>query len=478
METFFSFLRKRIDDCSSLLCIGLDPHPGDLTNPSATAARDFCLNLVRETAPFAAAFKPNSAFFEVYGAEGWHTLQQVIEAIHGESDRLGSRIPIILDAKRGDIASTAQAYAQAVFHALGADAVTLNPYLGWDSMEPFLNNPEKGVFVLCKTSNPGSGDIQDLFVGTGTVYEQVARSAQGKNTLDNIGLVVGATHPEALRRIRQVAPTLWFLIPGVGAQGGNLESILECGLWSDRKGLLINVSRSIARSDDPKKAAIALRDEIINFQYNHKMLAVSKVSQVDDPRYRLADALLAAGCIKFGEFTLKSGVKSPIYLDLRELVSNPVLLSQVASQYLPILKELDFDRLSGLPYAALPIATAISLQSGLPMVYPRKESKEYGTKADIEGYFEAGEKVVMVDDLATTGGSKFEAIDKLAGAGLNVQDIVVLIDRESGAREALAEAGYRLHAVMALSEMLDHWEGQRRVPANWIAATRAFLSGS
>ena len=130
METFFSFLEKRVDDCSSLLCVGLDPHISELKEPTAASALDFCLNLIKQTAPYAAAFKPNAAFFEVFGPEGWTALKQVIEAIDAESTRLGSLIPVILDAKRGDIASTAEAYAKSAFETLGAHCITLSPYLG------------------------------------------------------------------------------------------------------------------------------------------------------------------------------------------------------------------------------------------------------------------------------------------------------------------------------------------------------------
>ncbi|HEY5269188.1 MAG TPA: orotate phosphoribosyltransferase [Anaerolineales bacterium] len=189
----------------------------------------------------------------------------------------------------------------------------------------------------------------------------------------------------------------------------------------------------------------------------------------------LADGLLEAGCIKFGEFTLKSGLKSPIYIDLRQIITYPKLLEQVAAAYLPILKKLEFQRIAGLPYAAIPIATAISLQGGYPMIYPRKEVKEYGTKAEIEGEYHAGETVVVIDDLATTGGSKFEAIEKLTGAGLKVRDVVVLIDRQSGAKEALEAAGFRLHAVLTITELLDYWEKTGKVEQDKIAATRAFL---
>jgi uridine monophosphate synthetase len=272
MESFFSFLEKRVEDCSSLLCVGLDPHVSDLSVSSAEAARDFCLTLVKQTAPYAAAFKPNAAFFEYFGAEGWTALKQVIEAIQSESDRLGSMIPVILDAKRGDIASTAEAYAQSAFDHLGAHCITLNPYLGKDAIDPFLKNREKGVFLLCKTSNPGAADLQDLLVSGGLradgetrpmpLYQQVALLAQSWNTQNNIGLVVGATQPEALARVRATAPNLWFLSPGIGAQGGDLEIALKAGLRQDGKGLLLPVSRGISRAANPGLAAAEFRDEI------------------------------------------------------------------------------------------------------------------------------------------------------------------------------------------------------------------------
>ncbi|MCC6300351.1 MAG: orotidine-5'-phosphate decarboxylase [Anaerolineales bacterium] len=284
METFFTFLEKRVDDCSSLLCVGLDPHVSELKEPSPASALDFCLTLIKATAPYAAAFKPNAAFFEVFGAEGWTALKETVSAIHDESKRLGSKIPIVLDAKRGDIASTAEAYAKSAFETLGVDCITLSPYLGKDSIDPFLNYPEKGVFLLCKTSNAGSGDLQDLRVtidnrpltiegaSSSTVhrpssvplYEHVAHLAQQWNTNNNIGLVVGATHLDALKRVRAAAPDLWFLAPGVGAQGGELESALKAGLRKDGKGMLVNVSRGISRAQNPKSAAAEIRDAILH----------------------------------------------------------------------------------------------------------------------------------------------------------------------------------------------------------------------
>ena len=192
----------------------------------------------------------------------------------------------------------------------------------------------------------------------------------------------------------------------------------------------------------------------------------------------LADRLLEAGCIKFGEFTLKSGLRSPVYIDLRQIITYPKLLAEIARAYLPILSSLQFSRIAGLPYAAIPIATAISLAGNYPMIYPRKEIKTYGTKAEIEGEYHAGETVVVIDDLATTGGSKFEAIEKLTGVGLVVKDVVVLVDRQSGANESLKQAGYSMHAVLTISQLLDHWEEMGRVEKDKIEETRKFLKQS
>jgi uridine monophosphate synthetase len=472
--TFFSNLAERARKINSLLCVGLDPHPAELAQPTAQAASAFCLRLIEATADLALAFKPNAAFFEIYGSAGWQALRQVIAAVPPD-------VPVILDAKRGDIASTARAYAQAAFQTLGAAALTVNPYLGGDSLEPFLEDAGHGVFLLCKTSNSGSADLQDLLLqgeaDSGLrLYEVVARLAQRWNQKGNLGLVVGAIHPEALRRVRHQAPDLWFLVPGVGAQGGDLGGALGAGLRADGLGMLINASRSIARSANPRQAGRDLVDGI-----NQARQAQGAASQPPTPQpifpAALADGLLEAGCVKFGQFTLKSGQQSPIYIDLRQLAGHPGLLALVAQAYLPILRTLAFDRLAGLPYAALPIATAISLQSGWPMLYPRKETKEYGTRAAIEGAYDPGERVVVIDDLATAGGSKFEAIQKLTEAGLRVQDVVVLIDRQSGAAESLQEAGYDMHAVFTLTQLLDYWESAGKIPAEKIAEVRRFLEG-
>lgn len=475
MRTFFDKLEERCRTAQSLLCVGIDPQASDLPQPTGEALQRYCLELIEQCASFAAAFKPNSAFFEAFGSDGWTVLKEIIAYVPKD-------IPVILDVKRGDIASSAQAYARAAFEWLGADAVTVNPYLGKDALEPFLGYSGRGAFILCKTSNPGANFLQEArLVGEGRqgerLYERVAQLANALNQGRNVGLVAGSTYPEAIERIRAIVPEMWLLVPGVGAQGGDLEAALRAGLRQDGLGILINVSRSISHSPNRSEAAWQFREQInrIRDQFSRNRERDLVRSSFPPQNRRIAEGLLESGCVRFGQFTLKSGLISPIYIDLRRLIGYPSLMAEVASAYLPILAQLTFDRLAAIPYAALPIAAAISLQAGYPWIYPRREAKEYGTKAEIEGEFRAGERVVLIDDLATTGGSKFEGIEKLTQAGLVVKDVVVLIDRQSGAAEALVERGYTLHSVFRLSDLLDEWQRQSRLDAQTCQEVREFL---
>jgi uridine monophosphate synthetase len=466
--SFFDRLTNSIERAQSPLCLGLDPHPEFLPDDRPDQAVDFCRRMLGAVGDKVCAVKPNIAFFERHGADGWRALEEVIDFIPDD-------LPIILDAKRGDIASTAAAYAQAVFDELKVDAVTLSPYLGYDSLEPFLDNPDKAVFLLCKTSNPGSDDVQGRMLSGGEpLYVRVAEMANRWNRLGNLGLVVGATDPVALARVREAAPDLWFLAPGVGAQGGDLKAAMAAGLRSDGMGMIVPVSRGLARAEDPASETERLRGLMQSARAD-----ASIVDQGLSPQLaRLADALLEAGCIRFGSFTLKSGLVSPIYIDLRLLASYPHLLAQVAGAFIPVLADLHYHRLAPLPYAAMAIGAAIALQTGRPMIYPRKEVKEYGTRAAVEGSFQAGERAVVIDDLTTTGESKFEGIQRLEAEGLEVEDVVVLIDRESGASEALSTQGYQLHAVMKLSEMTDHWQRSGRLSETEAEEIRHFIRQS
>jgi uridine monophosphate synthetase len=458
---FFTLLEARVRAVDSLLCVGLDPR-------AATVAevRTECFRLIDATSDYAAIFKPNSAFFEAHGPEGIAVLREVIAHVP-------AGIPVLLDAKRGDIADTAEAYATAAFEMLGAGALTVNPYLGRDAVEPFLRRRDRGVFVLCKTSNPGADDFQALpqsSAADAPLYEVVARQAQGWNQQGNVGLVLGATDPAAMARVRAIAPDLWFLAPGVGTQGGDLAATLGAGLRQDGLGLLINVSRQLARAADPRAEALRLRNAI--------NAARQFLHEKSPPAWsQLAHDLVTSGCVRFGQFKLKSGLTSPIYMDLRRLVTYPAILRRVAQAYAETLRPLSFDRLAGIPYAALPIATAIALEIDRPLIYPRREAKQYGTRATIEGEHHPGETIAVIDDVTTTGDSKLETIQKLTEAGLTVRDVVVLIDRMQGAGATLEKVGIRLHTVMTLPALLAEWRQCGAITAAQFDEVTTFLAG-
>jgi orotidine-5'-phosphate decarboxylase len=236
MGTFFERLHERNTTIGSTVCVGLDPDMRRI--PEHLREYDlprwaFNRRIIDATHEHAAAYKPNAAFYE--DSDGWRALRETIAYAEGKG------VPVILDAKRGDIGNTARQYATVLDHA---DAITVNPYMGRDSLEPFLSREGKGVFVLCRTSNSGGADIQDLELDSGeTVYERVADLAAEWNEHGNVGLVVGATAPEELKQVRERVPDLPFLVPGVGAQGGDAEAAVEFGLV-DGVGL-VNSSRGI-----------------------------------------------------------------------------------------------------------------------------------------------------------------------------------------------------------------------------------------
>jgi orotidine-5'-phosphate decarboxylase len=261
---FFAKLREAIQRNESFLCVGLDPDPSRLPERDVAA---FNRAIVEATADLVCVYKPNLAFYEALGLQGMEVLHQTMEAIP-------ENIPVIGDAKRGDIGSTAQAYARALFDIYGFDAVTVNPYLGGDALAPFLERADKGVFVLCRTSNPGGADLQDRLIGGDgdgrPLYHVVARLARDKwNVHGNVGLVVGATYPEELGRIRQLCPNMTFLLPGVGAQGADVAAAVRNALDEEGGGFIITSSRQILYASSgrdyaqaARRAAQALRDEI------------------------------------------------------------------------------------------------------------------------------------------------------------------------------------------------------------------------
>lgn len=262
--TFLDMLAAAERQNQSLLCVGLDPDParfpGKLLGDSSKIY-DFCAAIVDSVADLVLAFKPQIAYFAAQRAEGQ------LERLMAHMRRAAPQVPIILDAKRGDIGSTAEQYAREAFERYGADAVTLSPFMGFDSITPYLKYHGKGAFLLCRTSNPGGDDFQNQRLasieGQPLLYEYIARLAQGPWNLNGqLGLVVGATYPAEIERVRAVAPTLPLLIPGVGAQGGDALATVRAG-WRPGAPIIVNSSRAILYASHGEDFAAAARSEAI-----------------------------------------------------------------------------------------------------------------------------------------------------------------------------------------------------------------------
>lgn len=469
-KSFIEKLTTTIERHNSLLCVGLDP---DITKISKLYQRPvddlaelllrWATDIINQTADLACCYKPNFAFYEQYGPIGLEILQKTIAAVPPE-------IPVLLDAKRGDIGHTAAAYAQAAFEVWGADAITISPYLGQDSVTPFLDFPGKMVFLLCYTSNPSARQIQEFGNSEERLFEYVLRCGQHWGEANQIAFVVGATQPAALAQVRSLAPDRWFLTPGVGAQGGDLNAAMAAGLNQRGRGLIVPVSRSIIYAADPRPVAQQLRDEINTARSSRP--ASPAESSVTPAQVELIMHLHEAGCIQFGDFTLASGKQSPIYIDLRRVSSHPRLLNQVAQAYAALLRPLNFDHLAAVPYAALPIGAAIALSLNKPLIFPRKEAKSYGTGQTVEGDFAAGDTAVVIEDLVTSGGSVLQAIDQLAAAEVVVHEVAVLIDRQQGGPENLTAQGYHLHAALRMADILTVLHQAGRISAEKVAQVK------
>jgi orotidine-5'-phosphate decarboxylase len=269
---FIEKLEKAEAKNKSLVCVGLDTDAKLM--PEGINFFDFNKAIIEATADLVCAYKPNLAFYEAMGDEGSEALKRTVKYIPPE-------IPIIADAKRGDIGNTSRAYAIALFDILGFDAATVNPYLGFDAVEPFIQYQDKGIFILCRTSNAGAADFQSLRCETSQglkpLFEIVADKAQIWNKYGNIGLVVGATYPDELKIIRKQHPEMPILIPGIGAQGGDVALTVQNGVSREGHRAIINSSRQILYASKGKdfaeaarKAALKLRDDINNYRFGLK----------------------------------------------------------------------------------------------------------------------------------------------------------------------------------------------------------------
>jgi len=484
---------ERLWERENFVCVGLDSDWSKIPGEYKTLGREegtfqFNCDNIDATFDLVCAYKPNIAFYED-SPEGEAALERTVDYIHKNYPY----IPVIGDAKRADIGNTNDGYVRALFERYKFDAVTVNPYFGAEALRPFLEREDKGIIILAKTSNPGARDIQDLSVPV----EEVAADADelmelvqmtGKTRIPvylavaykavrhwdqnrNCGLVVGATYPGELEQVRQLAPDVPILIPGVGEQGADVQKTVVAGMDKRTWGMIINSSRGIifakreklANQEKESVGEAARREtqklrETINF-YRHNP------EGLNESQKELARALYKLGAIKFGAFKLKLHEKnpnaplSPYYINLRILRSAPKEIKLLAVQvFQGLTADLQFDAYADTPTSITPVVEDLSFVTNVPMITPRGE-KKHGSGAQIDGIFEKGKTVaVAFDDVITSGESGIEAVNKLREGGVIVRDFVVLVDREERGVEAIRNNGCEVHFAYTKSSLLRFYE--------------------
>ncbi|MCS5691875.1 bifunctional orotidine-5'-phosphate decarboxylase/orotate phosphoribosyltransferase [Cyanobium sp. FGCU-6] len=479
---FFVQLTDAIASRQSLLVTGLDPNPEMLQSWAhrrgmggrsfLSQARHWIKAVIEATAEHVCAYKPSLGFYQSLGSVGLELLREVRELVPLDT-------PLIVDAKHGDLNSSS-ALAHYLFRELGADAVTLSPLAGQDIAAPFLLYPEKAVVVTCHSSNPAARVLQHHPSEEDPLYLRIVREAQRWATPDQLLLEVGTSDPAILARVRQEAPERFLILRSLWGEEDRLDALLEAGLSAAADGLLLPLPQNLLVEDDMAERAGRLnrriserRDHWLNqrpadgdtagdscrlwLPERHPSPKADADAEPEDPMAPLILDLFDIGCLLFGEYVQASGAVFSYYVDLRQIISDPNLFHRVLHAYAGLLENLAFDRIAGIPYGALPTATGLSLQLHKPLIYPRKEVKAHGARRLIEGDFEEGDLVVVVDDILISGGSVLEGIAKLEGSGLEVQDVVVFIDHggeaDTSARRRLERGGYRLHAVLDIDRI-------------------------
>jgi uridine monophosphate synthetase len=489
---FFVQLTDAIADRQSLLVTGLDPNPEMLQNWAGrrglagrsflSQARHWIKAVIEATAPHVCAYKPSLGFYQALGPVGLELLLEVRDLVPPD-------LPLIIDSKHGDLNSSS-ALAHYLFKELGADAVTLSPLAGQDIAAPFLLYPGKAVVMTCHSSNQAARVIQHHPDESDPLYVRIVRETQLWATPDQLLLEVGTSDPEVLARVRAEAPERFLILRSLWGEEERLESMLQAGLSAAADGLLLPLPQNLLVEDDIASRAEALKHAIThkreqwlaNAQQrdaNTCVLWLPGSERAADPLESLIVDLFDIGCLLFGDYVQASGAVFNYYVDLRQIISDPNLFHRVLHAYADQLEGLDFDRIAGIPYGSLPTATGLSLQLHKPLIYPRKEVKAHGARRLIEGDFDEGDRVVVVDDILITGGSVLEGIAKLESSGLVVQDVVVFIDHggdhDRRARERLAAAGYRCHAVLDIARITRVLHGAGRLSDGQAATLGATL---
>ena len=460
---FFEKLTQRTTTSNSLLILGLDPNPEMMPQDQHThqgqeslilALETWLKWVIEQTAELVCAYKPTLGFYEALGSEGLDLLLKVIQVIPDD-------IPIILDAKHGDI-NTSTVFAKTIFENWQVDAVTVSPYAGQDHIAPFLVYPDQGVFILCHTSNPGAVILQEYPTDEAPFYLQVIKEAKTWATPEQLFLEIGTTNLEVIKKVRYLAPERLLLMRSIWSKGNDIHEILKVSLNPMGQGVLIPIPQDFLKSKDLKEKVNNLNQDINKYRksisqnlQNCELWSPNVCLLNSHPHQDLILQLYDIGCLLFGEYVQASGATFSYYIDLRKIISQPQLFHQVLNAYADILKTLNFERIAGIPYGSLPTATGLSLMLHHPMIYPRKEVKAHGTRRLIEGTFQPGEKVVVVDDILITGKSVKEGAEKLTSSGLIVEDIVVFIDHEQGVKDKLKEDGYNAYSVLTISEITE-----------------------
>lgn len=458
---FFDKLTQAIATNNSLLIVGLDPNPEMMGDRFEQKDNNLCKCLekwlqwvIEETRDKVCAYKPTLGFYQAFAVEGIKLLENILAAIPDD-------IPIILDAKHSDL-NTSTIFAQTIFEKWQVDAVTITPYVGQDHAAPFLVYSDKAIFALCHTSNPSAEKLQEYPTADDPYYLRVIQEVQTWGTREQLCLEVGTTNPNTLAKIRATAPERLILIRSIWGNNNNLPEIIATGLNSNGNGLLIPIPQDFLAQDNIAQKTDSLnreinryRTEVVENNVSCELWTANVCLLKKHPYQDLILQLFDIGCLLFGEYLQASGATFSYYIDLRKIISNPQVFNKVLQAYGDIVKNLSFDRIAGIPYGALPTATGLALNLSRPMIFPRKEVKAHGTRRLIEGNFNPGETVVVIDDILISGKSVMEGADKLKSAGLKIEDIVVFIDHEGGVKDRLAQNGYRAHSVLNISEITD-----------------------
>ena len=478
---FFVQLTEAIAARQSLLMTGLDPNPemlqswaqrrGMANRSFLSQARHWIKAVVEETSPHVCAIKASLGFYQALGPLGLELLLEVRDLVPRD-------LPLIIDAKHGDLNSST-ALAHYLFRDLAVDAVTLSPLAGQDIAAPFLLYADKAVVITCRSSNPAAKRIQYHPSETDPLFLQIVRECQLWGTPDQLLLEVGTSDPAVLAQVRAAAPERVLMLRSIWSEEERLDGLLKAGLNPTADGLLLPLPQNLLVEDDLGDQAAAVK-AMINRRRERWLVqqpgqpaesctiwlpglepdpTTPAAGQTPgaDPLESLILDLFDIGCLLFGEYVQASGAVFNYYIDLRQIISDPNLFHRVLHSYCGLLEQLEFDRIAGIPYGSLPTATGLSLQLHKPLIYPRKEVKAHGARRLIEGDFNDGDTVVVVDDILITGGSVLEGIQKLESSGLVVRDVVVFIDhggsRDRQARERLAAQGYRCHAVLDIERI-------------------------